>query len=69
MPIKPQNPIDLSRDNILYMYHFQYKPSGSGPLGCMKTICSLLEAIADMKNISLDISEEELERIRNDRQT
>ncbi len=45
------------------MYHVWYRPQGSGPLGCMKIICSLIEEIAELKGIDLSASQEEIQKL------
>jgi len=45
--------LDISRPDHLQFLYEAFYPRGSGPLGMMRIVCKLLEAIAEEKDISL----------------
>lgn len=42
----------MSEEDLKYWY-FSWYPGGSGPIGAMRTICSLIEAIAKMRGFDV----------------
>lgn len=47
--------VDINDPEVLQQWYTSYYPMGSGPLGVMSAVCSLLEAIADEKGITLEL--------------
>ena len=40
-------------EEILKSYYFSWYPGGSGPIRAMRTICSLIEAIATLRGFDV----------------
>ena len=46
--------IDINDHELLQEWYFRMYPGGSGPLGEMRIICALIEAIAREKGFELE---------------
>lgn len=44
---------DINDENLLQEYYVSFYPAGSGPLGVMRVVCQLIEAIAAEKGFEL----------------
>ena len=50
---KGLDPIDINDEKLIQAWYKAYHPSGSGPLGVMRVVTRLLEAIALEKGFTL----------------
>ena len=54
--------LDLNNEEQLKDLYRHYRPIGSGPLGVMKVVCSLIEAVAEEKGYNVAAWKEDFKK-------